>query len=128
MCQATEDNEGNELKEDQFEWDIGIANEVKELKGYGKIGNCNEKVTDFLANQDALDAPNPFLIITRSSQKFPKPKPSQDLNTAQQPQPQPQPQTVPYPYKVNTLDLTKLTNKTSPFFQVLGFLIQVERN
>ena len=70
MGQPAEDYEGNKLKEDQFEGDIGVANKVKELKGYGKICNGNEEITDFLANQDALYAPNPFLIITVAVSKL----------------------------------------------------------
>lgn len=50
MGQSTKNYEGNELNEDQFEWNIGTANKVKDFNGYGKICNGNEKVTDFLAN------------------------------------------------------------------------------
>jgi len=62
MGQSTENYEGNELKEDQFKGDIGATHKVKELKGNGKICNGNEKITHFLANQNVVDAPNPFLI------------------------------------------------------------------
>lgn len=64
MGQATEDYEGDELKEEQFERDVGTANEVKEFNGYGEICDGNEKVADFLANEDAVYAPNTFLVIT----------------------------------------------------------------
>jgi len=62
MGQSTENYEGNELKEDQFKGDIGATHKVKELKGNGEICNGDEKVAHFLANQDIVDAPKPFLI------------------------------------------------------------------
>ena len=63
MGHATEHYEGNKLKEEQFEWNVWTANKVKEFNGYGKIRNGNEKIADFLANEDAMYAPNPFPII-----------------------------------------------------------------
>lgn len=63
MGEATEDYEGHELKEEQFEWDIGAVHEVEDFNGDGEICNGDEKVTDLLADEDAVYAPKTSIII-----------------------------------------------------------------
>nr|GMD75546.1 hypothetical protein Iba_chr13bCG1690 [Ipomoea batatas] len=67
MGHPAEHNERDKLKEHQFERNIRAADEVNELNRDGKIRHRNQKVANFLALQNVLNAPKPLVLTITPS-------------------------------------------------------------